>query len=229
MTVHAPDAATHDAAVAAFRDAIVDKLAYAVGKDREAARDHDWFVATALAARDRSVDRWMETTRRTRDQGSKRTYYLSLEFLIGRLLFDTLGNLGLTETAREALAQLGVDLDRIRAIEPDAALGNGGLGRLAACFMESMATPTATASATISASSARSSPTAGSRSCRRIGSPSAIRGSSSVPRSSTRSASAAASSKRSVRTARPGRCGSRPTACWPPPTTRPWSAGAGAG
>ena len=70
---------------------------------------------------------------------SKRVYYLSLEFLIGRLLFEALGNLDLLDTAREALAGLGVDLDRVRATEPDAALGNGGLGRLAACFMESMA------------------------------------------------------------------------------------------
>ncbi len=74
------------------------------------------------------------------EAGGKRVYYLSLEFLIGRLLFDTLGNLGLLDTVREALAGLGADLDRLRAQEPDAGLGNGGLGRLAACFMESMAT-----------------------------------------------------------------------------------------
>ena len=69
----------------------------------------------------------------------KRVYYLSVEFLIGRLLFDTLSNLGLVVPVREALAELGVDLDEIREMEPDAALGNGGLGRLAACFMDSMA------------------------------------------------------------------------------------------
>src|SRR5690606_26730450 len=72
--------------------------------------------------------------------GCKRVYYLSLEFLIGRLLVDSLSNLGLLEVAREALADLDVDIERIRLVEPDAALGNGGLGRLAACFMESMAT-----------------------------------------------------------------------------------------
>ena len=72
--------------------------------------------------------------------GRKRVYYLSLEFLIGRLLYDSLNNLGLTEQVRAALGELGVDLERLRRIEPDAALGNGGLGRLAACFMESMAT-----------------------------------------------------------------------------------------
>ena len=70
----------------------------------------------------------------------KRVYYLSLEFLIGRLLHDSLNNLGLVDRMRAALAELGVDYDRLRNIEHDAALGNGGLGRLAACFMESMAT-----------------------------------------------------------------------------------------
>ncbi len=123
----------------ALRDAIVQKLIYAVGKDRRHALDHDWFVATALATRDQIVERWMEATRRTYRDGRKRVYYFSLEFLIGRLLMDALSNLGLVETARAALADLGVDLERLRRLEPDAALGNGGLGRLAACFMESLA------------------------------------------------------------------------------------------
>ena len=111
-----------------------------VAKDPAHARDHDWLIATSLAARDRIIDRWSETTRRTYRDGRKRVYYFSLEFLIGRMLFDALSNLGLAATARAALAELGVDFDRLRTLEPDAALGNGGLGRLAACFMESMAT-----------------------------------------------------------------------------------------
>jgi len=126
--------------IAAFRNAVLDKLTYMVGKDAGHAQEHDWLVATALATRDRIVDRWMDATRRTYRDGRKRVYYFSLEFLIGRMLFDALGNLGLTDTAREALRDLGVDLDRLRKLEPDAALGNGGLGRLAACYMESMAT-----------------------------------------------------------------------------------------
>ncbi len=97
-------------------------------------------MATALTVRDRIVDRWFPSTRAIYAAGRKRVYYLSLEFLIGRLLLDSLNNLGLTEPMRAALAELGVDLEQLRAIEPDAALGNGGLGRLAACFMESMAT-----------------------------------------------------------------------------------------
>ena len=122
-----------------LRRAIVDKLVYAVGKDIKTASPRDWFVALALAVRDRIVDRWMSATRRSHQAGGKQVYYLSVEFLIGRLLMDGLTNLGLTEPARDALAALGVDLADIRAEEPDAALGNGGLGRLAACFMESMA------------------------------------------------------------------------------------------
>ena len=82
----------------------------------------------------------MDTSRRTRVEHRKRVYYLSLEFLIGRLLREILHNLGVTELYRAALGDLGVDLERMRVAEPDAALGNGGLGRLAACFMESMAT-----------------------------------------------------------------------------------------
>ncbi|MHA6197796.1 glycogen/starch/alpha-glucan phosphorylase [Pseudomonas wadenswilerensis] len=129
-----------DAEVAAFRTAVLEKLTYAVGKDPEHAFDHDWFEAIALAARDHMVDHWMDHTRQIYRSSQKRVYYLSLEFLIGRLLYDSLSNLGLLDVAREALEGLDVDLERIRLLEPDAALGNGGLGRLAACFMESMST-----------------------------------------------------------------------------------------
>jgi starch phosphorylase len=129
-----------DEDIASIRRALIAKLTYAVGKDPTVAMDRDWFIATALVARDRMVDRWMPSTRETYAKGRKRVYYLSLEFLIGRLLMDSLSNLGLTDVMRSALNELGVDLDRLRQIEPDAALGNGGLGRLAACFLESMAT-----------------------------------------------------------------------------------------
>lgn len=141
-TAHAPSPISQPGGVdpAVFREAVLSKLVYAVGKDASRASDHDWLLATILALRDGIIDRWIDSTRRTYASGKKRVYYLSLEFLIGRLLFDALGNLGLTETAREALSPLGVDLDALREVEPDAALGNGGLGRLAACFMESLAT-----------------------------------------------------------------------------------------
>jgi starch phosphorylase len=123
-----------------FKDLILAKLAYAVGKDPASAQPRDWFMATAHALRDHVVDRWMATTRRVYAQNRKRVYYLSVEFLIGRLLFDTLSNLAVAVDVRKALGDLGVDLNEIRAAEPDAALGNGGLGRLAACFMDSLAT-----------------------------------------------------------------------------------------
>ncbi|HEX8592375.1 MAG TPA: glycogen/starch/alpha-glucan phosphorylase [Pseudomonas sp.] len=129
-----------DAEVAAFRAAVLAKLTYAVGKDPDHAFEHDWFEAVALAARDHMVEHWMDHTRLIYRKVQKRVYYLSLEFLIGRLLYDSLSNLGLLEIAREAMTELGVDIERIRLLEPDAALGNGGLGRLAACFMESMST-----------------------------------------------------------------------------------------
>ncbi|WP_337058355.1 glycogen/starch/alpha-glucan phosphorylase [Pseudomonas sp. USHLN015] len=126
--------------VEAFKQNILAKLKYAVGKDPRNAYSHDWFEAVALAARDHLVDNWEETEAQVDRKQHKRVYYLSLEFLIGRLLVDCLSNLGLLETARAALAELDVELETIRQVEPDAALGNGGLGRLAACFMESMAT-----------------------------------------------------------------------------------------
>jgi starch phosphorylase len=123
---------------AALRDAIRTKLTYELGKSFKSATDRDWFHATALAVRDRIVDIWMISRRETKRLRKKRVYYLSIEFLTGRLLFDALTNLRLVEPARRALASMGVELDRLRGGEPDAALGNGGLGRLAACFMDSM-------------------------------------------------------------------------------------------
>ncbi len=92
--------------VSAFRDAVLHKLTYMVGKDPGHALDHDWFVATALAVRDRIVDRWMDATRKTYRDGRKRVYYFSLEFLIGRLLFDALGNLGIDRDGTRGAARL---------------------------------------------------------------------------------------------------------------------------
>ena len=114
------------------------KLAHALGKTREAATDADWYHATALALRDRVINTFLQARNETKRQKKKRVYYLSIEFLLGRLLFDTLTNLQLVEPTRAALRSLGADLDRLREVEPDAALGNGGLGRLAACYLDSM-------------------------------------------------------------------------------------------
>jgi starch phosphorylase len=119
---------------------IVKALKYRDGKDAAVATKDDWLTASIQVVRDRIIDGWIASTKRDDDSGAKRVYYLSLEFLIGRLMRDAFSNLGFMEAMRAALGSLGVELDEIATLEPDAALGNGGLGRLAACFMESMAT-----------------------------------------------------------------------------------------
>jgi len=124
----------------ALQAEILEKLTYFVGKDPIVARPHDWLKATIYAVRDRIIDQWMESSRETWRTSNKRVYYLSLEFLIGRLLRDAMNNIGVMEHVRAALKNFNVNIDDMINLEPDAALGNGGLGRLAACFMESMAT-----------------------------------------------------------------------------------------
>nr|MBA3447573.1 glycogen/starch/alpha-glucan family phosphorylase [Pseudaminobacter sp.] len=119
---------------------ILKALRYRLGKDASVATPEDWLTASIKVVRDRIVDQWIESTKEAYEASSKRVYYLSLEFLIGRLMRDAFSNLGMMDGMRQALASLGVELDVIARLEPDAALGNGGLGRLAACFMESMAT-----------------------------------------------------------------------------------------
>ncbi len=119
---------------------ILTVLRYRVGKDPTVATPHDWLTASIKVVGDRIIDSWIGSTKQSYDGHKKRVYYLSLEFLIGRLMRDAFSNMGMMDEMREALTTLGVDLDLISALEPDAALGNGGLGRLAACFMESMAT-----------------------------------------------------------------------------------------
>ena len=118
---------------------ILDALHHRVGKNERAAKPHDWYNAAVLALRDDIIDKWFASTARTHDAAGKRVYYLSLEFLIGRLLRDALSNLGATRAMEQALREHGLDLAQLEELEPDAALGNGGLGRLAACFMESLA------------------------------------------------------------------------------------------
>src|SRR3954470_6420464 len=134
-----PEIVADDAEIEDFNDSVLDKLSLMVGKDGDAATPRDWFVATALALRDRVVHRWLAVNRGSHAEGKKHVYYLSLEFLIGRLFADVVENLRLTDTVRPALGDLGVDLDRMRRADPGAALGNGGLARLAAGQMEMVA------------------------------------------------------------------------------------------
>ena len=123
-----------------FRRSLLHHLRYTVGTDPEHASKYDWRIALTHTIRDRATQPWFEATRRTWAEGRKRVYYLSMEFLIGRLLEDATINLGLRGVASEVFDELGLDFQTLVDDEPDAALGNGGLGRLAACYLESMST-----------------------------------------------------------------------------------------
>jgi len=123
-----------------FKDSYFRHLEYSLGKDVYSATDHDRYSACALAARDRLIERWIATQQTYYNKNAKRVYYLSLEFLIGRTLGNSLINLDLYEPAARALREIGLSLEDLREKEWDAGLGNGGLGRLAACFMDSLAT-----------------------------------------------------------------------------------------
>ena len=141
MNVTLPDTPdTRPVAAADLRDAVLRHLTFSLGKDADHASLYDWRMALSLALRDRIVEPWFASTRRTWATHAKRVHYLSMEFLIGRLIEDAAVNLGLHDAASEVMAGFGQDFRAVIEDEPDAALGNGGLGRLAACFMESMAT-----------------------------------------------------------------------------------------
>ena len=135
---HARDEQRLDAR--SFQDAIQSHVRYSLGKRWHELTRHELFMAVALAVRDRLVDRMLATEERYEQRGAKRLYYLSMEFLIGTSLGNNLRNLGLYEACNAAVAQLGTSLQELEDAEADAALGNGGLGRLAACFLDSLAT-----------------------------------------------------------------------------------------
>ena len=126
--------------MAAFTASIRQHMRYSLGKKWEKLSNRDLFMAIALTVRDWMVDRLLATEERCQKAQAKRLYYLSMEYLIGRSLSNNLANLGLLEPCRETLLAMGVDLEEVRESEADAALGNGGLGRLAACFLDSLAT-----------------------------------------------------------------------------------------
>ncbi|MBI3447165.1 MAG: glycogen/starch/alpha-glucan phosphorylase [Magnetospirillum sp.] len=126
--------------VESVKYAISSHLLYTVGKEPINATARDWFMAAAHTVRDRVTEHWMPTLNRYYQEDSKRVYYLSMEFLIGRTLVNSLINLGLFDVVRQAIAELGQDFEELAAWEVEAALGNGGLGRLAACLLDSMAT-----------------------------------------------------------------------------------------
>ena len=125
---------------ASIKHSLANRMIYTVGKDNFTATDRDWFHAIAYMVRDRLTERWMETMRSYYRTDTKRVYYLSMEFLIGRTLLNGMLNLGIYDEARIVMEELGMDVEQIADLEFDAALGNGGLGRLAACFLDSLAT-----------------------------------------------------------------------------------------
>jgi len=115
-------------------------LHYTLVKDRNVATDRDYYTALSHTVKDHLVSRWIRTQQHYYDKDPKRVYYLSLEYYMGRSLSNTMINLGIQSSCDEALYQLGLNIEELEDFEEDAGLGNGGLGRLAACFLDSMAT-----------------------------------------------------------------------------------------
>jgi len=126
--------------VKAIKENIIHHLMSFQGRDPERSGARDVYKALAYTMRDLLVQKWISTQKTFYAKQKKRVYYLSLEFLIGRSLGNSMTNLGILQDARQAVEELGFDMEEIRDQEEDAALGNGGLGRLAACFMDSIAT-----------------------------------------------------------------------------------------
>ncbi|TYL42787.1 glycogen phosphorylase [Dickeya sp. ws52] len=126
--------------VDALKHSIAYKLMFTIGKDPSIASKHDWLNAAVLAVRDRMVERWLRSSRAQLSQDVRQVYYLSMEFLLGRTLSNALLAMGMFDDLRDALEAMGLDLNELLEEEDDPALGNGGLGRLAACFLDSLAT-----------------------------------------------------------------------------------------
>jgi starch phosphorylase len=123
-----------------IKRSLAQHIEYTLGKDEYSVTPRDFFKAVAYAARDRMFDRWNKTQQRHHKQDARRVYYLSLEYLVGRILSDSLHNLGIYDPSSHALRELDVSFEEVVKLEDDPGLGNGGLGRLAACFLDSMAT-----------------------------------------------------------------------------------------
>ncbi len=123
-----------------FQESLMDHLTYSLAKDTYSATQRDKFEATVLSVRDCIVEQWIKTQERYYDVEAKRLYYLSLEFLMGRLLGSYISNIGLFEQHEKTFNAFGLSYDDVLELEWDAGLGNGGLGRLAACFLDSLAT-----------------------------------------------------------------------------------------
>ncbi|QDY40603.1 glycogen phosphorylase [Candidatus Pantoea soli] len=126
--------------VEALKHSIAYKLMFTIGKDPSIANKHEWLNASLLAVRDRMVERWLRSSRAQLSQDVRQVYYLSMEFLMGRTLGNALLAMGIYDDLNQALDEMGLDLSELMEEENDPGLGNGGLGRLAACFLDSLAT-----------------------------------------------------------------------------------------
>src|SRR4051812_35124562 len=135
-----PARATAPNEAAALLHSFTNHLLYSLAKDQYSATARDRFMSLAMTVRDRLIERWIATQQRYYKKDAKRVYYLSAEFLMGRALLNNMISLGIYEECKEALRMLNLDLHDLLEQEADAGLGNGGLGRLAACFLDSMAT-----------------------------------------------------------------------------------------
>lgn len=126
--------------VEALKHSIAYKLMFTIGKDPSIANKHEWLNASLLAVRDRMVERWLRSSRAQLSQDVRQVYYLSMEFLMGRTLGNALLAMGIYDDLNQALDEMGLNLSELMEEENDPGLGNGGLGRLAACFLDSLAT-----------------------------------------------------------------------------------------
>ncbi len=117
-----------------------EHLEFMLVKDKYTVTDDDAYFSLSMSIRDRLVRRWLRTQQKYKEKNVKRVYYLSMEFLMGRLLGNALINLNFYDECYQILKDIGYNLEEVRDLEPDMGLGNGGLGRLAACFLDSMAT-----------------------------------------------------------------------------------------
>lgn len=140
MTTNEPFHSFLETSVPSMKNAILHQLKFSLAIDVHAATKRDWWLATSKAVQERLIERMLATQAVHNQQDVRRVYYLSLEFLMGRLFSNSLYNTGVYKETSEALRELGLDMEELRGEEYDMGLGNGGLGRLAACFLDSLAT-----------------------------------------------------------------------------------------
>ena len=140
MTTPAEFPSTLDTSVEGLKKLIQDQLKFSLARDTKTASKRDWWLATSKAVQCVLIERLMATQTKHRNQNVKRLYYLSLEFLMGRLYINSFQSADVYQNMGQAIHELGLSLEELREEEYDMGLGNGGLGRLAACFLDSLAT-----------------------------------------------------------------------------------------